>query len=76
MHKRGVVGVGEEVGVGAVSCDAPVIEEQDPVGQQDGRQSVSDHHERGVLGAEIGEDFGLDRGVDGGGGVVEQQHLG
>jgi len=63
--------------MGALGGDTAVLEEQDPVGESDRGQAVGDHEQRvPTLGSKVGEDGRLDHRIDGGRGVVEQEHPG
>ena len=65
----------EQLGLGALGDDPPVLEHDDRVGERDRREPVGDHDRRAVAhrGGEAGADQRLRRRVDGGGGVVEDQ---
>ncbi len=68
-------GRGEQLGVGAVGHDAAALEQDDPVGQADGRQPVG-HDQRGAALHEHAQgvvDLLLHLDVDGAGGIVEHQ---
>ena len=67
----------EQLGVGAAVDDPAALEVDDLVGERDRRHPVGDHqHGRPRAGvAQPGQDRLLDRGVDGAGGVVEDQQL-
>ena len=63
--------------MGALGGDTAVLEEQDPVGESDCGQAVGDHEQRvPTLGSKVGEDGRLDHRIDGGRGIVEQEHPG
>ena len=68
-------GRGQQLGVGAVGHDVPVLEQDDAVGQADRREPVR-HDQRGATLHEHAQrvvDLLLDLDVDGAGGVVEHQ---
>ena len=72
--ERGVGGDGEQLLVGAGRGDAAVVEEEHPVGEGDGGHPVGDDDRGGGHPvAQPVEDGPLHGGVDGRGGVVEQQ---
>ncbi len=78
--QQGAVGraAPHELFVGALLDDPSVIEDDDPVGQMQGRATVGDE-QRGAIGHDPAEgvvDGLLDLGVDGAGGVVEDEDPG
>lgn len=69
---------GEQLGVGALGHDLALVEHDDAVGQAEGRVAMGDEH-RGAGAEDVLEgavDGLLGAGVDGRGGVVEDEHRG